>query len=297
MYDKLAAKVNNIDTSDFVLKTKYQADKIELEKKIPDVTYFVKKIRHTESENKIPDVSSLAIKTALTAVGNKITDVNSLIKKTNYDTKIGELGKKLIDHNHDKYITTPQFNTLAVDVLNARLAQASLITKIRFDAKLSSLNRKTTLNKSKHLLVENELKKLKTFNWDYFIGKISFEKDGIQNYLAFQPMYIYLKIISGVGNGSYIIYWQSKGLSDEKINSIKTANHSITPNLAYYGTKPRSCLKQGEATFNHGKVVNIVYKIRKSINISDYPTLENCLFGTVSFTKNADIDKYKYSGY
>ena len=181
--------------------------------------------------------------------------------------------------------------------MNARLAQASLITKIRFDAKLSSLNRKTTLNKSKHLLVENELKKLKTFNWDYFIGKISFEKDGIQNYLAFQPMYIYLKIISGVGNGSYIIYWQSKGLSDEKINSIKTANHSITPNLAYYGTKPRSCLKQGEATFNHGKVVNIVYKIRKSINISDYPTLENCLFGAVSFTKNADIDKYKYSGY
>ena len=41
MYDKLAAKVNNIDTSDFVLKTKYQTDKTELEKKIPDVTHFV----------------------------------------------------------------------------------------------------------------------------------------------------------------------------------------------------------------------------------------------------------------
>ena len=115
-------------------------------------------------------------------------------------------------------------------------------------------------------------------------------------------MYRYLKMISGVGNGSYIIYWQSKGLSDEKINSIKTANHSITPNLGYYGTKPRvefngSCLKQDEVTFNHGKVVNIVYKIRKSINISDYPTLENCLFGAVCLTKNVDIDKYKYSGY
>ena len=46
-------------------------------------------------------------------------------------------------------------------------------------------------------------------------------------------------------------------------------------------------------------VVNIyiVYEISKSINISDYPTLENCLFGAVSLTKNADIDKYKYSGY
>ena len=44
-------------------------------------------------------------------------------------------------------------------------------------------------------------------------------------------------------------------------------------------------------------VVNIyiVYEISKSINISDYPTLENCLFGAVSQTKNADIDKYGYS--
>ena len=72
VYDKLVAKVNNIDTSDFVLKTKYQTDKTELEKKIPDVTDFVKKTKLTELENKIPDVSSLATKTALTAVENKI---------------------------------------------------------------------------------------------------------------------------------------------------------------------------------------------------------------------------------
>ena len=95
MYDKLSAKVNNIDTSTFVLKTKYQTDKTELEKKIPDVTDFVKKTKLTELENKIPDVSSLATKTALTAVENKIPDVSSLVKKTNYDTKISELEKKL----------------------------------------------------------------------------------------------------------------------------------------------------------------------------------------------------------
>ena len=81
VYDKLVAKVNNIDTNDFVLKTKYQTDKTELEKKIPDVTDFVKKTKLTELENKIPDVSSLATKTALTAVENKIPNVNSLIKK------------------------------------------------------------------------------------------------------------------------------------------------------------------------------------------------------------------------
>ena len=56
-------------------------------------------------------------------------------------------------------------------------------------------------------------------------------------------------------------------------------------------------MKQGKITFNHGKVVNIyiIYEISKSINISDYRTLENCLFGAVSSTKNADINKYKYS--
>ena len=85
---------------------------------------------------------------------------------------------------------------------------------------------------------------------------------------------------------------------------FRKSNHSITPNLDYYGTKTRvefngSCLKQDSVTFNHGKVVNIyiVYEISKSINISDYPKLENWLFGAVSLTKNADIDKYKYSGY
>ena len=77
---------------------------------------------------------------------------------------------------------------IAANIFNARLAQANLITKTDFDAKLSSLNRKITANKSKHLLVENELKKLKTFDSSCFIGKSHFEEDGIQNYLVFQPI-------------------------------------------------------------------------------------------------------------
>ena len=79
VYDKLIPKVNNIDTSDFVLKTKYIADKTELEKKIPDIIDLVKKL--TELEKKSPDVSSLARKTALTDVENKIPSVSSLVKK------------------------------------------------------------------------------------------------------------------------------------------------------------------------------------------------------------------------
>ena len=65
----------------------------------------------------------------------------------------------------------------------------------------------------------------------------------------------------------------------------QTPNHSITPNLYHYGTKTRiefneSCFKQDSVTFNHKNVVNIyiVYDISKNFNISDYLTLENCLF-------------------
>ena len=64
VYDKLVAKVNNIDTSAFVLKTNYQTDKTDLVEKIPDVTDFVKNTKSTELENKILDVSNLATKTA-----------------------------------------------------------------------------------------------------------------------------------------------------------------------------------------------------------------------------------------
>ena len=105
-------------------------------------------------------------------------------KKTDYNKKITDIEKNLTDHNHDKYITTPEFNTLAA-VFNARLAQAKLITKMDFDAKLSSLNPTITTNKSKHLPVENEFKKLKTFDSVFLRDKSCFEGDGTQNYLAF----------------------------------------------------------------------------------------------------------------
>ena len=78
----------------------------------------------------------------------------------------------------------------------------------------------------------------------------------------------------------------------------------LNPSLDYIGTKTRvkfneNYLKQKKITFNHGKIVNIyiVYEIERSVNISSYPTLENCLFGAVKLTKHVDVDLYKYSGY
>ena len=88
LYDQLVAKVNNIDTNDFVLKTKYNADKTELEKKIPDVTDFVKKVKRTNLKNKIPDISSLVTKAKLTAVENKIPNVITLVKKQTITQKL-----------------------------------------------------------------------------------------------------------------------------------------------------------------------------------------------------------------
>ena len=114
-------------------------------------------------------------------------------------------------------------------------------------------------------------------------------------------MYRYFKIII---NTDYISSWKSKGLSAESIKPTTTSDDSLTPALSSYGTKTRvkftgSCLKQSKISYTHGKVVNIyiVYELGVSSSHVNDPTLKNCLFGAVTLTKNADIDKCEYSGY
>ena len=124
-YGKLVTRVDNIDTNGLVKKTDYNTKIPEIEGKVPDTSDFVKK----------------------TDYNTKITDISNLFKKTDYNTKIIDIENKLNNHDHDKYINTSEFNKLAVDVFNARIAQANLITKADFDAKLSSFNRKITKNK------------------------------------------------------------------------------------------------------------------------------------------------------
>ena len=176
----------------------------------------------------------------------------NLVRKTDYDIE-----NKLTNHNHDEYIDTSEFNTLATNIFNTRLAQANLITKTDFGAKLSSLNRKITKNKSKYLLVENELNELKTFDSSYFIGKSHFGEDGTQNYLVFQPMYRYFRLMTNTSN---ILSWQSKGLSNE---SITPPNTNISPSIDYVGNKIRikfngSCLKESnKISYTHKKILNI----------------------------------------
>ena len=79
-------------------------------------------------------------------------------------------------------------------------------------------------------------------------------------------------------------------MSDKIIKSPSTSDNSLSPALSYIGSKTRvkcgrSCLKQENIAFTHSKTVNTYY-----------PTLENSLFDAIKLIKNADIDKYKYSG-
>ena len=101
---------------------------------------------------------------------------------------------------------------------------------------MSSRNRKITENKTENLLVKNELTKLHTFDSNYFIGKSHFEEDGTQNYLVFQPINKYFKVIT---NSDYISLWKSKGLPAESIKPPKTSDNCLTPALSYHGTKRR----------------------------------------------------------
>ena len=92
-------------------------------------------------------------------------------------------------------------------------------------------------------------------------------------------------------------------MSDKRINSIKTPDYGINPKLNYV-TKARvefneNCLKQDKITHTHGKIVNIyiVYELTGSSSDNNDLTVKSYLFGAVTLTKNADIDKCGYSGY
>ena len=168
-YNKLFTKVDNIDTTNFVSRTNYEKDGTDFEdkigkidKKIPYVTNLVKKAdfntKITKIEGKIPDISSLATKSALTVVENKMSDVSSLIKKTGFNTKVTEIEGKISD------VRNP-------------------VKKTDFDTKLKIISDRVIKNKFKHLLVENELKKLKEFDLSYFRAENYFGDNNV-NYFV-----------------------------------------------------------------------------------------------------------------
>ena len=137
------------------------------------------------------------------------------------------------------------------------------------------------------------MKKLKTFDLGYFIGKSHFDEDGAQNYLVFQPILEYF-----TQNSNWITKWKSKRSSNENLEVISTSVDTLTPSVNYYRDRVRlrftgSVLQQKIVAYSHKKVVNlyVVYEITNFHSIDNYPTLANVLFGAVKLTKNTDIDK------
>ena len=108
-----------------------------------------------------------------------------------------------------------------------------------------------------------------------------------------------------IANTKYISSCKSKELPDETTNPPATSYNSLSPLIDYLGNKIRprftgGCLKQqNKFTYTHGTIVNvyIVCELRASSSFNDEPALKSSLFGAVKLNKNADIDKYQYSGY
>ena len=268
--DKLAtvpvdlSKLSNVVKNDVVKKTVY--DKLVAKVDNIDTSGLVKKTDYntkiTEIEDKIPDTSNLATKTALTTVENKIPDISNLATKTALNT----VENKIPDIN-------------------------SIVKKIDYNTKITN--------------IENNVRQLQAYDLSYFKGKKNFdEESGKQNYLVFLPLRKYFKLNSVVGVIGHVLSWQCKGLYNESIKSPTTSNDSFSPRLNYYGVKIRvhftkGCLKQPKSTFTHKNIVNIyiVYELAASTSHTSDPTIKNYLFGAVILTKNADIEKYKYSGY
>ena len=207
LHNTLKNKVDAIDTSKFVSRTKFTTDtnslddKIDkVEKKIPDISGLATKLSVTrlitEQEDytdkvkkKIPDISGLASKTELTAVENKIPDISGLA------------------------------TTSALTAVENKIPDiTSLITKTDFDTKLKSVSDRVTNNKSNNILLDNEIEKLKTLVGSS--AKIKFDKLQKENsfnrgffYYLQQSYLVYeCKIYSFIFDNKKILKWRSTGI-------------------------------------------------------------------------------------
>ena len=221
----------------------------------------------------------MPVPTDLSKLSNVIK--NDFIKKAAYNKLVAKVDN--IDPN-DFVLKTLYFVDKIPNISN-------LVKKSDYNIKITS--------------IESNVKKLQVYDLSYFRSKQYFDEgDAKQNYLVFLPIRKYLKLNTVVGVIDRVLSWQSKGLSNESIKPPATSNNSLNPKLSYYDTKlrvqfTRSCLKQPNFIFTHKKVVNIyiICKLGASSSHNNDPTLNIFLFGAVTLTKNADIEKYKYSGY
>ena len=125
--------------------------------------------------------------------------------------------------NHDKYITTPEFNKLSAESIAARLKQVNLLTKTDSDNKLTSFNKRITSNKTKHLEVQKKANSLITNDYNVFLGRMHFTgNDRSQNAFVYQPTLDKLKLKKYKGT-DYALSWKSNGVCNSKLKPLYTA--------------------------------------------------------------------------
>ena len=131
--DAYGAKIKIPDITNLATKTtlnpKTNKDKGEIRSIDNLATNAALKAKINEFVCKIPNTTNLAITTALTAVENKILNISKLVQKTDYNTKLNDIKNKITDHDQDKCITTPEFDTLTAENFAQTLKQANLARK------------------------------------------------------------------------------------------------------------------------------------------------------------------------
>ena len=308
IYNTLKNKVDAIDTSVFVTRTKFTTDtnalddKIDkVEKKILDISGLATRlsVTHliTEQEEyidkvkkKIPDISGLASKTELTDVENRISDISGVATAsalTAVENKIPDI--------------------------------TNLITKTDFDAKLRNISDRVTNNKSKDILLDNEIIKLKTLvgssakiKFDEVQKENSFNR-GFFYYLQKSYLVYECKIDSFKFNNKKMLKWKSTGIlnysdyySMKGIEDTKKELPISKNDEGMYLYLQGSHFQQNNAlTSKNNDVINdgviniyVVYKLDpiSSTRNTDY-TIQNALFGAMEITKITDSSKNNYTEY
>ena len=199
-------------------------------------------------------------------------NVRNLVKKTDYNAKINDIEKKITDHNHDKYITTPEFNKLMSENFAARLKQAYLasksdianfVNKTDFDNKLKDVaSNKNELNKLSKKVKAISTKGLgKDLRSKFSIlNRSKYFSSGIfQNYLVFIPA---KKSITYFHVTTRIHSWKSNGMSEESIENITKLDSNFAPTFVDHHSLPNikfngHCLTINDIISISKKVVNL----------------------------------------
>ena len=213
------------------------------------------------------------------------------------NTNISEGENKI--PNHDKYITSPEFNKLTAESFAARLKQANLVTKTDFDNKLTSSNRRITPNKTKNLEVQKKLNNLITKDYNFFLGRIYFTSNGgSQNTFVYQLALNTLELTIATDS---VISWKLNGVFNFKLKPLFTVFFNSIK-LSKYRTRIKFD-KDPLAVERNNYLIKIVnFYIAYELNTwPKTPTnnfkFKNCLFGATNVVKNGDKGKYVYSEY